>query len=274
MKSEKLRNGVFYVILTSVTLFQVVPIAWIVFSSLLPADSIMLAPAEKLRSALTLDNYASFIGSERFRTALGNSLLVSFASVVLGVAAGVPLGYQLARKKFRFNKDISFWTLTLIMMPPVVMIIPMYSVFTSLGIVGTSLSLIVANALFAIPFVTWLAQSFVAEMSPALEEAAMVDGASPFGILLRVIIPSILPGLATIGFFVFMFTWNDYLLPSILTKFSSQTLQVFIGGQVTDTNVAWDMLLTGSVVSLLPLVVVSFFLQKYLSRGFSLGAFK
>jgi multiple sugar transport system permease protein len=257
-------------IVSALVLIELLPILWVLVSSFKAQDQIYSIPPTVI-FAPHFSNYRDYFAAVGSVAPIVNSLIAAIEVVVISVVLGIPLGYELARKP---NKNVSFWLLSLIMMPPVVTAVPLFNIFHFIGLLNSLQSVVISYTLFSVPFMAWLLRAYVAEVPISLDEASAIDGASRLQILIRIIVPATGGGIAAASFLIFMFTWNGYLLPSILTDYSSQTLQVAIGGLVSNTHVAWTFLLPASIVSMIPLLVFAFLVQRHLVSGFSLGAVK
>jgi multiple sugar transport system permease protein len=161
------------------------------------------------------------------------------------------------------------------MFPPIVSAVPLFLMMRDLRLLNTLTSLVIVYTAFNLPFVVWMMRGFFQELPRELEEAAMVDGDSRLGALVRVILPLVTPGLSATAVFCLIMSWNEFLLALVLTQTdSAMTLPVGIAGRVTQYEIKWGVMSAAGVVAMLPILVFAIAVQRYLVRGLSLGAVK
>src|SRR6266496_3315355 len=158
--------------------------------------------------------------------------------------------------------------------PPIVLIIPIYILFRNLDLLDTHLGLILAYLTFSLPFVIWMMRGFLLDIPIELEEAAMIDGASRFQALVRVVLPLAAPGLAATAIFVILLAWNDFFYALILTSGNARTVTPYIGGFITDKAILWGRLYASSAIIMVPVLVFGLAVQKQLAHGLTGGAVK
>jgi multiple sugar transport system permease protein len=207
---------------------------------------------------------------------LRNSLVVSLGSSVLTVILGVMAGYGLTRfeyKKWK-NDDIAFFILSQRMFPPVALAMPFFLLFTWIRLIDELPSLIIVYSIMNMPIVTWIVKEFFTDVPKELEEAAMVDGATRWRALFRIIIPMAVPGIAVAFLFSFIFCWNEFLIALTLTFKDAKTLPVGMAGLTTLRGpLYWDIAVN-AIVIMIPPLIVTIFANKYIIRGLALGAVK
>ena len=208
---------------------------------------------------------------------LWNSALVASVSTLAALALGVPAAYGLARLRWPggWSTKIGFWILSTRMLPPIVTIVPLFLMMRSAGLLNSRVGLILIYTAFNLPFVVWMMQAFFREVPRELEEAAMLDGDSRMGALLRVILPVVRPGLAATAVFCVIVAWNEFLFALIMTQTgASTTLPVGIASRVTQYEINWGAMSAAGVVAMAPVLIFAAAAQRYLVRGLSLGAVK
>ena len=205
-----------------------------------------------------------------------NSIVVALSSSIITVVFGVMAGYALTRfeyKKWK-NDDISFFILSQRMFPPVALAMPFFLLFTWVRLIDKLPSLINVYAIMNMPIVTWIVKEFFTDVPKELEEAAMVDGATRWRALFRIIIPMAVPGIAVAFLFSFIFCWNEFLIALTLTFKTAKTLPVGMAGLTTLRGpLFWDIA-ANSLVIMIPPLIVTVFANKYIVRGLALGAVK
>jgi multiple sugar transport system permease protein len=257
----------------AVILFWLFPVYWIALTSFKPIDEINSAiPSFVFKP--TLGNYHDLFAQFEFTGALLNSVAVTFTTCLIVVVLGVVAAYALARMKVPGEKHISLWILSLRFLPPIAIVIPFYLQWQKLGLLDTYPGLILVYISFNLPFAIWLLRGFLADVPVELEEAGLLDGLSRLQILRRIVVPVILPGLASTAIFIFVFTWNEYLMALMLTSVQSVTVPVLISKFVMPYTILWGDLSAAVVIQLVPMLLVVFLLQRHIVRGMTLGAVK
>ncbi len=255
------------------------PIYWAISNSLRrPAETFTVAGLgiPFVDFTPTLENWIYQASVPEAYQAFTNSLVISFAAVLIALALGLPAAYALAR--FRFfrirNSDLTIWFLSQRVLPPVATAVPFFIVFSSLDLLDTRLALILVNATFIMPFVVIIVRQTFQELPIELEEAALVDGASYFGAFLRVAVPLALPAIVASALIMFAFAWNEYLFAVILSVKEAATMPVHIAGGVDTRGVQFWFVAVRSLIAMIPPVLLALLAQRYIVRGLTLGAVK
>ena len=173
------------------------------------------------------------------------------------------------------NRRLSLWILSTRMFPAIVTAVPLFLMMRDVRLLNTRASLIIVYTAFNLPFVVWMMRGFFADVPRDLEEAALVDGDSRMGALVRVVLPLVTPGLAATAVFCLIVSWNEFLFALVLTQTdAAMTLPVGIAGRVTQYEIKWGVMSAAASVAIIPILVFALALQKYLVRGLSMGAVK
>ncbi|MGH6643253.1 MAG: carbohydrate ABC transporter permease [Bradyrhizobium sp.] len=220
----------------------------------------------------TFENYRTVLEG-RFLGYLGNSVVVSVFATVLTLVLGTMCAYAISRFKFSGRSPIAFGTLLIRTVPPAVLAIPVYFIFTPLrldGLVGLTISYIALN----LPFTIWLLYGFIEQVPTELEEAATVDGCGPFRLFFTLILPLLKPGLAAAAIFTFRIAWNELVLASILTNRSSRTLPYGVYLFITDVGIDWGQLMAAGMLVALPPLIFTFVAARQIITGLTAGAVK
>jgi len=249
------------------------PVYWIVLTSFKPTVEINSAIPSFVFTP-TLENYRDLFAQFEFSRVLLNSIVVTVVTCVIVIGLGVMAAYALARMRVPGEKHLSLWILSLRFLPPIAIAIPFYVQWQDLNLLDTYLGLILVYVAFNLPFAIWLLRGFLADVPPELEEAALLDGLSRLQILWRVVVPVILPGLASTSIFIFVFTWNEYLMALMLTSVNAVTVPVTISKFVMPYTILWGDLSAAVVIQLVPMLAVVYLLQRHIVRGMTLGAVK
>lgn len=268
------KQVILYSILALVLLWTLVPIFWMVLSSFKPSGSIT-SPTPKIVFNPTLENYASlFSGANNLLGYAENSLLAAGISTVISVVLGCLAGYGLARIHFRGKHHLSFWIISTRMAPIAAVIVPLYLLFRYADLLDSITGLVIAYLTFNLPFAIWIMNAFFADLSPALEESALVDGATRFQAFWRIALPLVTPGVVTTAILCFLFAWNDYAFARTFSGPGSGTIPVFAAQLVTQTGIDWGALVSIGTVVVLPMIVAGLLVRRYLVAGLTLGAVK
>ena len=270
---HKARRALLHVALLVVTLIFVTPALWLLVLAVRPSE---ITVSDPLDFVFTPD-FASF--SYVFTRGNGGNALVSSIIQGLGATAiAIPLAilasYGLTRWRYRGQRYLSFWYLSLILAPPVVFVIPLFVVLSKMGLTGTDLAPIIAFQTFAIPLGVLLLRSFFEELPLEIEEAAMVDGAGRIRILLQIILPVLRPGLLVASIFVFCFCWNNLLLVMPLTSGETVPLTVRALSYYATSGINWTYIGATAVVSMLVPMLLFFLFRKHIVSGLTFGAVK
>ena len=203
-----------------------------------------------------------------------NSALIAVGSTAISLVFGTLAAYALARFRIPGSKDISFFILSIRMFPPIAAAIPIFLSMKSVGLLDTRLGLISAYTVFNLPFVVWMMREFIMAMPVEIEEAAMVDGLTRMQAFRRILLPLLRPSLVAVAIFCVIFSWSEFLFAFLLTQTEAKTMPVSISEFITWREVTWEQVSAAGTALVLPVLVFSFFVQKYLVRGLSFGAVK
>lgn len=260
-----------YVPLGLVALAWMFPLLWTVITSLKSATAgSVLVPTILFRP--TLENYVALFRDRDFGLYLLNSLLLAGGATIASVFLACLAAYPLARGAIAGTDRISMWVLSLRMLPPISVVVPFYLLLSRSGLLDSYIGLLIVYMSFSLPFAIWMLIGFFAEIPRSIDEAAAADGATPWQILFRFIVPLARGGISVTTIFTFVFAWNEFLFAFLLTKEKWVTVPVRLGSTITPFQTDWGFLTSGAIMSFLPLVVIVFLLQRQMVRGVSLGA--
>jgi sorbitol/mannitol transport system permease protein len=222
----------------------------------------------------TLENIADAVSSGRYTHFLRNSVIAVSVSTVLAFIIGIPAAYALAFYPGRRSADVSFWVLSTRFMPVVAVVVPIYVVFQQIGLRDTLQGLIILYTAMATPFVILMMRAYYLDISREIVEAAAIDGASSWRILLSVITPLSRTGIAAAAILVFIFAWNELFLGLMLTRTQAPTLPVFLASLQTSKGLYWAQMSAAALLSVWPAVLLGWLAQRNLARGLTMGAVK
>lgn len=251
------------------------PLFWTISTSVKQRADTFALPPRLFDFAPTLKNYEAILATRGFGQIFLNSIVITAAATALCVAVSTLAAYALARSpRFRSRGALEVGLILTRAVPTIVLMVPLFQIISRLGLYDSHLMLVFMYAAVNIPFATWLMTSFVAQVPPALEESAAVDGASRTAILWFVVLPLILPGMAATTIFVALLTWNEFLIPVMLAGNDAKTLPVFIAGFISARNLDWGPMAAASTLAILPIALVTVLAQRKLVSGLASGAVK
>jgi len=271
-----LRRGLFNLFASSVILAIALPLVWMVITSIKPQSELFLIPPAVLPGEVTFEHYRRLLTETPFLTYLRNSVILAGGTTALVIVVATLGAHSLVRFSYPGRESLAGAVLFTYLLPSVVLVIPVYFLMVSIGLVNSLFSLVIAYTTFALPYALWLLRSFMAAIPADLEAAAMVDGASRMRAFVDVVLPQAAPGIISTALFTAILAWNEYLFALVLVNSdASRPLTTGVMNMlVTSFNIEWSMLMAASVMMSVPLLVVFVFLQKYLTRGFGAGAVK
>jgi len=257
--------------LTLFAMFALFPLIWMVICAF-KSDAQMYNTV--FRFTPTLENFrAVLIGSDYFRAFFQN-LLVAGGAVIVTVIAGVPCAYALARYNFRKKEDVAFQILSFKFAPEIMVILPIFLIFQKIGIYDTYLGLIWVYQLITMPLLIWVVRGYFEDISVEVEQAAQLDGYTWYEVFFKTLIPLIKPGLVASALLAFIFAWNSFTFPLILSGSKIQTITITALRYIASDTVHYGQVAVASTIAVLPEVIVALFIQKHLVRGLSFGAVK
>lgn len=262
-----------WVLLLVFLVWTVFPIFWMLSMSLKEKTDILAIPP-KWFFLPVLRNYLEVFQRGEFLRGFFNSAVIGVFTTVLSLMVGVPAAYALSRFEFRGRNNLQFWVLTTRMMPPVVVLIPYFLLFRSIGLLDTKLAVIMMHTIIGLPLVIWVMRGFFLEIPGALEEAALVDGCTYWGAFIRVILPTSLTGIVAVGILSFIFSWNEFLTALVLTGYRAKTAPVAVYNFISFQNIAWGPLTAAGIIILIPVIVFITLVHRSLVRGLTFGAVK
>jgi multiple sugar transport system permease protein len=268
------------VFLVALTIFALLPMAWMLITSLKTQFAALQYPPQWIPTSPTLEQYtrllspANDVGREFLRY-LFNSVWVSFASTVLGVVVAVPAAYAFSRFRFPGRNLLFYSVLLRNMFPAVVFLMPLFIMMRWLGLVNTQASLILTYLTFGLPLSIWLLKGFYDNIPVQLEQAARIDGASRFQAFLLIVMPLSSPGIIATAIYSFIMAWNEYVYAlTFLNDKDRLTLPVGLQRFFTEYATNWPGLMAASFIMSVPVVALFLVLQKYFVRALTEGAVK
>ena len=264
-----------YAILLLMTFLIIVPILWIISTSLKSPDAIWDTPIEVIPSEPTTENFQTLWISHPFLQYLKNSLIVVSSATFISVCVSTFAGYGISRFKFRGRGAYMSFLLATQLFPSIMLLIPYYKIFMTLGLIDNISALVITYVSFTIPFCTWMMRGYFAGISKDLDQAASIDGAGRIKVFTSVILPIAWPGVAATAIYAFIAGWNEYLFAlSFINTDTKKTVSLGIGQLIGEYNILWGELMAGALFALVPMIIIFIFFNRYLVSGLSAGAVK
>lgn len=264
-----------YAAALSIVIFAMFPVLWALLTSLKPESDIVTATIRYIPDRVTFENYVAIWTRSNFPTLIANSAVVTLTTVVICVVTGTLASYAVARYRFRGRRELMLFYLVVRMFPAVMIIVPLFILMRSVGLLDSRLGLALAYTTFLLPVFIWMMKGFFDAVPSELEEAARIDGASRIGAMLRIVLPLVLGGLVATAVFVAIGAWNEFLFALMLTTSTgSRTWPVGLQLMVGEFQLPWGALSAGGIISIVPVVVLFAIVQRAMVRGLTAGAVK
>lgn len=259
--------------LTSIVLLF--PIFWTISTSIKTRAETFQLPPVYFAFTPTWKNYEALFTDTAFIRVLTNTIVVTVGSTLLAITVGSLAAYGLARaRSFPGRRPLEISLILLRAMPGVVLVVPLYDLLADVGLLGKMPTLIALYALVNLPFAIWIMTPYFQGIPVELEEAAVVDGASPATVFVKIVLPVALPGVAATALFVGLLAWNEFLIPVVLGNESTKTLPVLISGFISARELDWGPMAAASSLAIIPIAIVTMVMQRRLVSGLSQGAVK
>ncbi len=290
---QRLGTILLYGVLVGISLIMLFPIYWTFITAFKEPKDVITYPPKYIPfvdyqpSVYAWEELGFLAGSgmeyrttphsaEEILGVMKNSTIAAVGSTLLSLIIGCPAAYSLARFRFRRwkNRDIAFFILSQRMLPPIVLVIPFFILFKTFALLDKMPAVILAHSVGSIPFVVWIMREFFLEIPQELEDSARIDGCSYLGAFLRVVLPLSTPGMVAASVFTFIFSWNEFLFALTLTFNKVRTIPVLLAGLTHGGAPLWWDLSAMLLIAIVPVIIFTLFIQKYIISGLTLGALK
>ncbi|CCQ74465.1 carbohydrate ABC transporter permease [Magnetospira sp. QH-2] len=281
------QNPAFYALMLALILMSIGPI-YLMLTTSLRLNVDIMSDASALIFMPTLQNYETVLCNvlwydpahvdycdPTFGRALGNSLTVALVSTGITLVVGCMAAYALVRFRFMGRGTMSMTTLMMRMVPPAVLLVPVFGIWTfQYQLDGTTAGIILVYVAMNLPFVIWILQSFIVQVPIQLEEAARIDGANALQVFFLVVLPVIKPGLAAASIFTFRIAWNEFLIANALLDRNTRTVPVTIVNSLTEYDINWGVIMATGMLLAIPPIIFTFVASKQIITGMTAGAVK
>ena len=281
------QNPAYYALLAALVVMAITPI-YLMLTTSFRLNVDVMSETSSLLFFPTIQNYETVLCNvlwyepdhveycdPSFGRALGNSLIIALISTGITLMVGCMAAYALVRFRFMGRGTMSMTTLMMRMIPPAVLLVPVFGIWTfQYKLDGTHAGIILVYVAMNLPFVIWILQSFIVQVPIQLEEAARIDGANAFQVFFMVVLPVIKPGLAAASIFTFRIAWNEFLIANALLDRTSRTVPVTIVNSLTEYDINWGVIMATGMLLAIPPIIFTFVASKQIITGMTAGAVK
>ncbi|PCF97426.1 carbohydrate ABC transporter permease [Vreelandella nigrificans] len=258
-------------VLLSLYLFlMILPIYWLINMSL-QTNSEILGSMTLWPQNLTFDNYLRIFNNPSWYMGYVNSMMYVSMNMLITICVALPAAYAFSRYRFIGDKHLFFWLLTNLMAPPAVFLLPYFQLYYSVGLFDTHIAVALAHCLFNIPLAIWILEGFMSSVPKEIDETAYIDGYSFPHFFIKIFIPMIRSGIGVTLFFLFMFSWVELLLARTLTATNAQPIGMIMTRTSTASGIDWGTLAAAGVLTIVPGILVVYFVRNHIAKGFALG---
>ncbi len=274
-KRPLLTKALHYICLILFAVPVLFPIYWMLVSSFKTTEDLFTIPPQLLPHDVTLHSYIEVMTKSDIPRLLLNSFIIATLTTLIALLICILASYSFARFTYPGKKMLQISMLFSYIIPPVLLFLPFYMILSKIGLINTYAGIVAAHLTLVTPFMLWMLLPTFRAIPKSLEEAAMVDGASTYHVLTKIVFPLALPGIFSSGIFAFTMSWNEFLYSSIIMMNNKmRTLPVGIASFVTSYDIRWDSIMASSVLAAIPVVIVFRLIQEYFIEGMTAGAVK
>lgn len=275
MRSSKRLFFARHLLIAGLCTLLIAPFFWMISTSLKSPAEVALRDPTIIPATMEFGNYSSVFSKGNFGRYFLNSLVVSIATTVLSVMLAILAGYAFARFRLFGGKALLFGILATQMFPAILLAIPLYILLRQLGLLNSLTGLVLVYTTFALPFCVWMLRNYFMSVPTELDDAARVDGASRLQALFGVILPVAIPGIIATSIFAFILSWNEFLYANtFISSSNKRTVSIGLQSLIGEFTTDWGVLMAGAVVTTIPVVLVFFAVQRFLTQGLAAGAVK
>lgn len=270
-----MKAGIF-ISLCVCSFFFIFPIYWCVTMSIKCKEDVLTTIPQYVPVRVTLENYLEIFKNSRFPTYLLNSIEIAALTTLLCVLVASMAGFGLTKFSFRGNKAVSFGIYVIRMIPGLLYTIPLYIIYLNMGLLDNQLGLVIAYCTFSLPMSVWLFLGFYEEIPREIYESASIDGCSSYRMYWEIALPLVLPSISVVAILCFIGAWNEFGLALTLSfKDESKTLPIAINSMIQrDRDTPFGSIAAAGTLSMVPAIILSLTMQKYIVKGFTAGAVK
>jgi multiple sugar transport system permease protein len=270
---DMVMNVLRYLVLTIWLIFAVFPLFWMFICSL-KSDAEVVSTVFKFTPTISNYSVVLFRPDSNYIKAFLQNFVVSGGAILLTIIAGVPAAYAFARYDFKNKEGWAFQILSFKFAPEILVILPVFMIFQRLGLYDTYFGLIWVYQLITMPLLIWVVRGYFEDISVEIEQAAQLDGYTWYEVFFKILLPLIKPGLVAASLLAFIFAWNSFTFPLILSGVHVQTITITSLRFLASDSVHYGQVAVAAIIAVLPEIIICLFIQKHLVRGLSFGAVK
>ena len=253
--------------------FTLLPITWLFMLSIKSKGETFTKPPKWIFDP-TIKNYVKLWDNDLFKDTFFNSIYITIISIVLSVTIALFAAYALKRYQIRFKTAFMQWLLLAYMLPEFLFVLPMFTIYQTLGIYDTYLGMAIIYQVHVLPFSIWMLRSFLEEIPKEIDDAAIIDGCGPIQAIFKIYLPLIIPGIVATAILNGIWVWNELAIALGLTFFDSQPITVGVASFRGYASIDWGGMTSSAIIAILPMVLFAAFAQKHIVKGLTLGSVK
>tara|TARA_B100000073_G_scaffold184387_1_gene152453 strand:+ start:105 stop:935 length:831 start_codon:yes stop_codon:yes gene_type:complete len=253
--------------------FTLLPIIWLFMLSIKSKGETFTKPP-KLIFDPTINNYINLWDNDLFKDTFFNSIFITLISIVLSITIALFAAYALKRYQIRFKTAFMQWLLLAYMLPEFLFVLPMFTIYQTIGLYDTYLGMAIIYQVHVLPFSIWMLRSFLEEIPKEIDDAAIIDGCGPLQAIFRIYLPLIIPGIVATAILNGIWVWNELAIALGLTFFDAQPITVGVASFRGYASIDWGGMTGSAIVSMIPMVLFAAFAQKHIVKGLTLGSVK
>ena len=253
--------------------FTLLPIIWLFMLSIKSKGETFTKPP-KLIFDPTINNYINLWGNDLFKDTFFNSIFITLISIVLSITIALFAAYALKRYQIRFKTAFMQWLLLAYMLPEFLFVLPMFTIYQTIGLYDTYLGMAIIYQVHVLPFSIWMLRSFLEEIPKEIDDAAVIDGCGPLQAIFRIYLPLIIPGIVATAILNGIWVWNELAIALGLTFFDAQPITVGVASFRGYASIDWGGMTGSAIISMIPMVLFAAFAQKHIVKGLTLGSVK
>ena len=253
--------------------FTLLPVTWLFMLSIKSKGETFTKPP-KLIFDPTINNYINLWGNDLFKDTFLNSIFITMISIVLSITIALFAAYALKRYQIRFKTAFMQWLLLAYMLPEFLFVLPMFTIYQTIGLYDTYLGMAIIYQVHVLPFSIWMLRSFLEEIPKEIDDAAIIDGCSPLQAIYKIYLPLIIPGIVATAILNGIWVWNELAIALGLTFFDAQPITVGVASFRGYASIDWGGMTGSAIVSMIPMILFAAFAQKHIVKGLTLGSVK
>ena len=253
--------------------FTLLPIIWLFMLSIKSKGETFTKPP-KLIFDPTINNYVNLWENDLFKDTFFNSIFITLISIVLSITIALFAAYALKRYQIRFKTAFMQWLLLAYMLPEFLFVLPMFTIYQTIGLYDTYLGMAIIYQVHVLPFSIWMLRSFLEEIPKEIDDAAIIDGCGPLQAIFRIYLPLIIPGIVATAILNGIWVWNELAIALGLTFFDAQPITVGVASFRGYASIDWGGMTGSAIISMIPMVLFAAFAQKHIVKGLTLGSVK